>query len=213
VAASTDSAQLRQYLQRYPDSKNAAQVRSRLEELDWKSVNTAELTSLGEFLQAHPQGQHANEARALVGELQKEQEEYLAAMKANNSESLQAVLTRYPKSTYAEPVRQKLNELQNKEAVLGVLHRYEDAYNRKDLESIVALYPSCPEGVKKAYRDSFRSPQPPKLKLDLDEPLIQGTFASVKGTVTRSGALNSSSPFTAKLTKLTDKWVIESGIY
>jgi hypothetical protein len=32
-----------------------------------------------------------------------------------------------------------------------------------------------------AYRDSFRSAEPQKLKLDLDEPVVQGTFASVKG--------------------------------
>jgi hypothetical protein len=44
----------------------------------------------------------------------------------------------------------------------------------------VELYPSCPEGVRKAYRDSFRSAEPQKLKLDLDEPVVQGTFASVK---------------------------------
>jgi hypothetical protein len=47
--------------------------------------------------------------------------------------------------------------------------------------SIVELYPYCPEGVRKAYRDSFRSAEPQKLKLDLDEPVVQGTFASVKG--------------------------------
>jgi len=51
----------------------------------------------------------------------------------------------------------------------------------------VELYPSCPEGVRKAYRDSFRSAEPQKLKLDLDEPVVQGTFASVKGKGTRSG--------------------------
>jgi hypothetical protein len=212
IAASTDPAQLRQYLQKYPDSKNATQVRNRIEDLDWKNVNRADLTSLGEFLQTHPQGQHTNEARGLIADLQKEEEGYMAAMKANNSELLQAVLTEYPKSAYAEPARQKLIQLQNKEAVLSVLHRYEDAYNKKDLNGIEELYPNCPEGVKKAYRDSFHSQEPPKLKLDPEEPEIQGTFASVKGKSTRSGALSSSSAFTLKLVKQGDKWIIQSGI-
>jgi hypothetical protein len=44
-----------------------------------------------------------------------------------------------------------------------------------------SFIPPAPEGVRKAYRDSFRSAEPQKLKLDLDEPVVQGTFASVKG--------------------------------
>jgi hypothetical protein len=212
VADSADPSQLRQYLQKYPTSKNAVQVRNRIEDVDWKNVNRTDLTSLGVFLQNYPQGQHASEVRGLVAELQKEQEEYMPAMKANSIEALQSALSRYPKSTYADPARQKLSQLQNKDAVLSVLRHYEEAYNRKDLDGIVGLYPNIPDGVKKAYRDSFRSQEPPKLKLEWDEPEIQGTFASIKGKSTRSGALSSSSAFTLKLMKQGDKWVIESGI-
>ncbi len=212
VADSSDLVPLRQYLQKYPSSKNTVQVLNRIDELEWKKVSRTDLNSLDAYLQACPMGLHANEARGLIEELQKEQADYVAAMKVGSSESLQAFLTRHPSSPYAEQVRQKQLQLQNKEAVLGVLRRYEEAYNRKDIEGIVAIYPSCPEGVKKAYRDSFRSPDPPKLKLELDEPEIQGTFASVKGKSTRSGALSSSSAFTLKLLKQGDKWVIQSGI-
>ena len=81
------------------------------------------------------------------------------------------------------------------------------------LWSIVELYPYCPEGVRRAYRDSFRSAEPQKLKLDLDEPVVQGTFASVKGKGTRSGSLNSSSTFTTTLVRQDDQWVIQAGIF
>jgi hypothetical protein len=211
IADSTDSSALQQYLQKYPNGKNATQVRNRLEELDWKKVNTADLTSLDAFLQAHPEGQHASEAHGLVEGLQDEQADYMLALKADSG-GLQAFLNRHPNSPYAEQVHQKLIQLQNKEAVLSVLRRYEDAYNRKDLDGIVALYPNCPEGVRKAYGESFHSPEPPKLKLDPEEPEIQGTFASVRGKSTRSGALSSSSAFTLKLVKQGDRWFIQSGI-
>jgi hypothetical protein len=46
----------------------------------------------------------------------------------------------------------------------------------------------------------------------MEEPEIQGIVASVKGKLTRSGALSSSSSFSAKLIKQGDKWVIQSGI-
>ncbi len=213
VAESTDPAQLRQYLQKYPNGKNATQVRNRIEEIEWKNVNRTDLQALDAFLKAYPQGQHANDARGLVAELQNEQADYVAAMKANNSEQLQAVLSRYPKSVYAEQARQKLVQLRDKEAIFAVLLQYQEAYNRKDLEAIVALWPSCPEPYRKAYRDSFRSPEPPKLKFELEEPDIQGIMASVKGKETRSGPLSSSSPFTAKLMKQGDKWVIQGGIF
>ena len=211
ITDSADSSALQQFLQKYPNSKNATQVRNRLEEIEWKNVNRTDLTSLDAFLRSYPQGQQANEARALVAELQSGQADFIA-LKADNSESMQAFLKRHPNSPYAEQVHQKLIQLQNKDAVLSVLHRYEDAYNRKDLDGIVELYPNCPEGVKKAYRESFHSQEPPKLKIEPDEPDIQGTFATIKGKSTRSGTLSSSNAFNLKLTKQGDKWVILSGI-
>jgi hypothetical protein len=48
---------------------------------------------------------------------------------------------------------------------------------------------------------------------DWNEPEIQGIMTSVKGWGTRSGVLNSSSVFTAKLVKQGGEWVIESGIF
>jgi hypothetical protein len=212
IADSSDTPALRQYLQRYPGSKHTAQVVARIEDLDWKKVTMTDLQSLDAFLQSHPQGQHAGEARVLVEELQNEQADYMLALKANAGESLQAFLTRHPNSPFAEQIRQKLAQLRDKDAVLATLHRYEDAYNRRDLDGIVALYPNCPEGVRKAYGESFRSQEPPKLKLDPEEPEIQGTFASVKGKSTRSGALTSSTAFTLKMVRQGDRWVIQSGI-
>jgi hypothetical protein len=213
VADSTDPSELRQYLQKYPTGKNATQGRNRLEEIEWRNLNRADLQSLDAFLQTYPQGRHANEARVWVEEGQKEIEAYIAAEKAGTTETLQAFLTRHPSGAHAGQARQKLSQLRDKEAVRSVLLRYEEAYNRRDLESIVELYPFCPEGVKKAYRDSFRSAEPQKLKLDLDEAVVQGTFASVKGKETRSGSLNSSSNFTATLVRQGDKWVIQAGIF
>jgi hypothetical protein len=213
VADSTDPSALMQYLQKYPNSKRTAQVLARLEDLDWKKVNRMDLQSLDAFLKAYPQGPHTNEAQHLVDELQNEQADYVAALKVGSTEALQAFLSRHPNSPYAEQVRQKLSQQLDKEAVLSVLRRYEESYNRKDLEGIVDIWPSCPERVKKAYRDSFRSADPQKLKLEVGEPEIRGNFASVTGKGTRSGALNASSPFTATLVRQGDKWVIQSGIF
>jgi AAA-like domain/PEGA domain len=213
IADSTDQIALRGYLQKYPNGKNAAQVQHRIEEIDWKNVNRTDLASLDAFLQAYPQGQHANEARRIVEQLQNEQSDFIAAMKTGSTEALQAYLKQHPTGSYSDQVHLKLVEQTDKEAVLNVIRRYEESYNRKDLQSIILVWPSCPERMQKAYKDSFHSAEPQKLKLDVEEPEIRGNFASVKGKGTRSGALTASGPFSATLVRQGDTWVIQSGIF
>jgi hypothetical protein len=212
IADSTDPIALRQYLQKYPTSKNAAQVRNRIEEIDWKNANRTDLQSLDAFLQAHPQGQHANEARLLVEELQRDQTDFIAAEKAGSSEALQAYLKRHPNSPYAEQVRQKLSQQQDKEAVLGVLHRYEQSYNRQDLDGIVNLWPSCPDRIRKMLRESFHSAEKQIIELTVEgDPDIKGNFASVRCQETRTGSLTSTGPVTITLVRQSGGWFIQSG--
>jgi hypothetical protein len=212
IADSTDRFALLQYLQKHPTSKNATQVRNRIEEIDWKNANRTDLQSLDAFLQAHPQGQHANEARGLVEELQRDQGDFIAAERTGSSEALQAYLKRHPNSPYAEQVRQKLSQQQDKEAVLSVLHRYEESYNRQDLDGIVNLWPSCPDRIRKVLRDSFHSTEKQKLKLEVQgDPDIKGNFASVTGQETRSGSLTSTAPVTITLVRQSGGWFIQSG--
>jgi hypothetical protein len=214
IADSTDSPALQQFLRKYPNSKRTAQVLARIEDLDWKKVSGTDLASLDAFLQNHPQGQHANEARGLVEELQRDQGDFIAAEKAGSGEALQAYLKRHPNSPYAEQVRQKLSQQQDKEAVLSVLHRYEESYNRQDLDGIVKLCPSCSENMKRVLRESFHSTQKQKLKLDVQgDPDIKGNFASVRGQETRSGSLTSTAPVTITLVRQSGGWFIQSGIF
>ena len=212
VGDSTDPSQLRQYLQKYPTSKNAMQVRNRLEEIEWRNLNRTDLQSLDAFLQTYPQGQHANEARGWVEEGQKEIEAYIAAEKAGTTEALHAFLTRHPNGAHAEQARQKLSQQQDKEAVLSVVHRYEESYNRQDLNGIVSLWPSCPDRIKKNLQASFHSGEKQKLQLEVQgDPDIKGNFASVTGQETRSGSLTSTAQVTMTLVRQNGSWFIQSG--
>jgi hypothetical protein len=212
LADSTDSSALQQFLRQYPNSKRTAQVLARIEDLDWKKVNRTDLASLDAFLQNHPQGQHGNEARGLVAELQSDQGDFIAAEKAGSGEAFEAYLKRHPNSPYAEQVRQKLSQQQDKEAVLSVLHRYEESYNRQDLDGIVNLWPSCPDRIRKTLRESFHSAEKQKLQLTVEsDPDIKGNFASVRGQETRSGSLTSTAPVTITLVRQSGGWFIQSG--
>jgi AAA-like domain/PEGA domain len=214
VAASTDPSLLRQYLRKFPGSKNAPQVRDRLQEMEWTSLDKTNLTSLDAFLRGYPQSPHAAEGERLVAQLQNEEREAVEAINTHKNEALQAYLTRYPHSQYAQPVRDMLTQQLDKEAVLDVLHRYEESYNRQDLDGMVKLWPSCPDRTKKVLRDSFHSTEKQKLKFEVEgDPNITGNFAIVKSQETRSGSLTSTAQVTITLARQSGGWVIQSGIF
>jgi AAA-like domain/PEGA domain len=212
IANSSDQARLRQFLARYPNSNHTAEVTDRLRDLDWNSLDKTNLTSLDSFLQANPLSRHANEARQLVAQMQKEQADAIAAINTRSTEAMLAYLDRYPHSQYGEQVRNTLAELLDKEAVLEVLRFYQEAYNQQDLVSILKIWPSCPEKTKKFLQETFRLPEKQMLKLEFQgEPDIKGNFASVRGQETRSGSLTSTATVTITLVRQNGQWLIQSG--
>jgi hypothetical protein len=214
IASSSDRTVLRQFLRDSPNSKYAPQLRDRLQEIEWGSLDKTNLASLDAFLHGYPQSPHANEGRRLVDQLQKEESEAIAAINTGKTEALQAYLNRYPQSQYAPRVRDVLTQQLDKEAVVDVLHRYEESYNRQDLDAIVNLWPTCPDRVRRALRESFHSTEKQKLKLEVQgDPDIKGNFASVKGQETRSGSLISTAPVTITLVRQSGSWVIQSGTF
>lgn len=214
VSGSTDPERLRQFLHKYPNGRNAEQVLSRLEEIDWNTLNKTDLTTLDTFLHAYPQGSHANDARRLVDELQREQPEFIEAMRDGSIGALQAYLTRHSNGPYTAQVREQLSRQLEKEAVLGVLRSYERFYNHHDFQGILQVWPSCPEKYKRILRQVFDSAEPDKLKLEVDgEPEIKGNFATVRCQEIRSGSLNTTTSVTLILVHESGKWVIQSGIF
>ena len=214
TAASTDASLLRQFLRRYPNGRYSTQVSSHLEDIEWNNVNKNDLTGLDTFLGANSHGRHANEARRLVDELQREQGEFIDAMRDSGSGALKVFLDRHPNGPYGDQVRARLSLQLDKQAVVDVLHSYEDFYNRRDFDGILRVWPSCPEKYRKILRESFQSLQPQSLKLEArGEPEIKGNFATVKCQEIRSGALNATASVTITLVRDRDKWVIQSGIF
>ena len=147
-----------------------------------------------------------------MAQLQNEEKEAIAALETGKTEALRAYLGRYPQSQYAPRVRDVLTQQLDKEAVLDVLHRYEESYNRQDLDGIVNLWPSCPDRIRKSLRESFHSTEKQKLKLEVQgDPDIRGNFASVRGQETRSGSLTSTAAVTITLVRQNGGWLIQSG--
>ena len=212
LASTSDPSRLREFISKYPNSKYRTEITARLQELDWNNVKKADLTELDSFLQNYPQSPHTGEARQLVAQLQKEQGEAIAAVGSQDIATMQAYLAHYPQSQFADQVRTALTPLLDKQAVLKVLHNYQESYNRQDLATILKLWPSCPDKTRKVLRDSFQSPDKQTLKLDLQgDPDVRGNFANVKCRETRSGSLTSTLNVTITLVRQNGEWFIQSG--
>jgi hypothetical protein len=68
-------------------------------------------------------------------------------------------------------------------AIKKVLGVYEDAYNQKDINALARIWPGIPQGTRRALENSFGSARSIRVKLQLDEPVVEsgGTSATVTG--------------------------------
>jgi len=106
-----------------------------------------------------------------------------------------------------------LTNLQDRRAILEVIRQYQEAYDRKDLDAILRLWPKCPEDKKRNLRNLFSNGQSGTLKLNATaQPKIAGDRAQVICVKTRiSSAATSTTSSEIRLVKQADSWVIDSG--
>jgi serine/threonine-protein kinase len=140
---------LQSYLNRYPQGAHASQAQellneitqaenSRQEQADWDAVDTKNKASLTNYLATHASGKHAAEVRQALNDLIK-QEQLKAAQDAQAAASLR-----------------KAQEQSQADAnsILSTINRYADAWGKKDMGTIVGLFPTLDRRtVKKSLGD------------------------------------------------------------
>jgi hypothetical protein len=209
VQNSMNLAAMKQYLRTYPNSKNAATVRKRAEELEWNSLNKADLMAVDAFRKEFPQGQHASDAQQLETQIQAEQGDYIEAMQSNSLGGMQAFLSKHPSSQYAPRIREEISKNSERQAVLQVLKDYEQVYNQHDLEGILRLWPTCPDRFRKKLKEAFRASASENLKMQMiGQPEIVGDFATVQYEETRSGQVSTNARATMRLVRQNGRWLI-----
>ena len=192
LSRSATSAEVEEFLQKYPAGKNAPEAHRLLERLDWAGTNRSNRAALQAFLAKHPSGANAPKATAEIARLDRE----AAAGQQSQQE--------------AERLRTE------REQVRAVLRSYGDAYARKDDKQIQALWPSMAARNLRDIRASFRDFQSLKVDLQpLGEPQITGTTARVlckrvTDAVDRNGSHPTEGTVTVQFEKRNGRWTIDS---
>jgi len=207
---SNDLANLQDFLNHYPGSKSTAQIRAKMEDLEWaKDRDTNDPNELEAFIERFPNGQHLVDARRLADQLEAEDVSWRSALAANTLESLQAFVGKYPHSRHAPDARTAIALLKDQSELLQLLHDYQDAYNRHDLKQFLQLWPDCPSYVQSEFKNkrSGTIVLAPK-----ENPGVDGDSAWLKVTIrkqTETGDSSKTVPFQFK--KENDHWVVKTG--
>jgi hypothetical protein len=162
IAGTQNAAQLEDYLNKYPAGiyKDEAQLRLRdirarqasaARESAWNAVDKNNRASLQDFLSKYRDGSHAQDARALIGTLDKQGEEELAAGQRAKERATRAAT--------------------DSAAIATALAQFEAAYNRKDLASLQGIWTGMPKNVVDIYRNQFRDARSLEFRLTLSDPV------------------------------------------
>jgi len=144
---------------------------SKAEDNDWTNADHSNRAALQDFLRKHPNGRHAPTASTALAELERntrkaelQNVEEAAWRKVNQQDeaSLEAYLRDAPAASRYRPQaevslatlrlsrKRKENATADMAAVLGVLSRFANAWNSKDLNSILALQRNLDKRTVKA---------------------------------------------------------------
>jgi hypothetical protein len=228
LANSKDLQALQAFLSLHPHSRFAEKARGRAEQLEWESIKDRDdlqtLDALDAYLKRYPVGEFSDAARKKVQHIQAEQMEWRTAIGSNDPIAVEEFLNKYPNSPYALRARTALLDAarrKEQQAILSVLKQFEQAYNSQDIDTLSAIWPTWPEGKKRATQIKFKESQSVSLTLqiDSDQPVIDssGNAATVRGkeslrwTKKDQSSGNDEYPFYIQLAHQGGHWVIVKG--
>jgi Flp pilus assembly protein TadD len=153
------SARLRQQLQ--------ADAARRVEQTVWDAADKTKKAALQDFLSRFGSGAHAEEARALVGEIEKREADSIAAQRAKEDREQE----------------QGVRVLADEQSIARSLSAFESAYNAKDLQALRAAWPSMPKNTGDELGAQFRYAKSLMFRIRQSAPpVIMGNFATVPCT-------------------------------
>jgi PEGA domain len=207
------------FIREYPNGRFAAKARKVAEELEWNSVTKSkDLVALNSFVSKFPQGQYATQAQKLINDLQEEQEQWVVARDSKDIAQLTGYLNKYPDGQYVRVAQAEITRLNDDLKIRETLQKYEDAYNQKNIEGLIALWPAFPTAMQKRTREQFKNAQSVKLNLRIvGAPQILGEKAVVACDRIRDivnadrTTVHLEGKITFRLTRQNAAWVIEAG--
>jgi hypothetical protein len=203
---SNELGKLQEFLGQYPNSESAAQVRAKMEDLEWnKDRDSNDPRQVQEFINKYPNGAHIAEAQQLANRLIAEDTDWRSVQVNASPELLQRFIATYPHSRHLEEALR----LKDQGEIFQVIQAYQDSYNHGDLKKLLEVWPTCPPIVQSFFKDKRSGTVTLSAQGD---PVVKGKLASLMvaiKTVTETGDSEKTVPFSFK--KENDVWVIENG--
>lgn len=220
LANSNDVAALQNFVHDSPDGRFATPALDRIERLQWNAVkdrNDADaVRALSEFVEKCRNSSNCQEARIRMNDLEAEDEAWAAVIHTSDSSQVQQYLSRYPQGRYVQPARELVSRLNDENEIRTLIQQYEDAYNRKDLDQMISLWPSFPENLRQHSRDLFRTTKSVTMNLAVGNLEIAGNSATALCRRTRDivgadeAAQHTQDQATFRFSKKDERWTIQS---
>ena len=163
----SNPASLQAFVSAYPDAPHVREARERLLDLDrlkraqeeevaWDQLDKNSMTAVQSFLAAHPTGVHREIARSMIAALDRRAEAMkLAAadesawssVRLTDQSSIEDYLAQFPSGQHSASALNALDDLRQRQTskaaeaavILNVIARLTNAWNGKDIDSIMAL--------------------------------------------------------------------------
>ena len=217
----SSAGDLQTYLRDYPEGRFAAQARERILQLEWSSLkdrtDAGAVMALADFLERCRQGPPCSEARVRMNSLKGEDEEWVKDRDSQDITELQSYLSKYPQGRYTPLARDLLAKRNDEKQIRSLIEQYGEAYNRRDMEGLIALWPTFPPSSQQRTRDLFKAAKSVSLTFAIGDTQINGNSAVVTCKRTRDvvrtdeagGHTQDSVVF--RMSRQGDHWTIESG--
>ena len=223
VASSDSIDQLEDFVRRHPGGAHVSEARARqaqlrqeaqaaatrqAEQTAWNAIDKSRRASLEDFLTRYPNSTHAQEARAAIAAIVKQETDALAA----------AQRAKDAKDQDDKERDVAARRVADEQAVGKALTDFEAAYNRKDMAALEALWSPMPGNTAALMRDQFRLARTITFQLrPVGRPAMAGDSATIDCTrtlnlITRDGG---HPPAVAERVRVTlgrtrTGWVIQS---
>jgi len=221
LAGNNDWIAVRAFLHDYPSGRFSAQARERADQLEWAALKDHDdadaVRMLSEFVDRCRTAPNCDQARARMNTLAAEDQVWFAASHSGDADQFQHYVTSYPQGRYVEAARAQLQKL-DETHIRETLQKYEEAYDRRDINAILALWPNIPAATQTKTRQAFQDRKSITSTLMIGKIELQGDAAtvtckhSVEWVSNDGGRGRAQDQISYKMLKQGGRWVIDSTV-
>jgi hypothetical protein len=212
---SRDISTLEAFRRKYPGTQVADQAAQKLERLEGDAaLNSHDAKSLRAFVAKYPSSQLAQQAHKQIDQLDWED------LNKKDAGALKTYISQHPSSPFRDDAEAELAKLgaanraaHDREEINGVLARYAQAFDAKDVGTVQAVWPSIPASTLDTLRKTFKSVRSISVQLRPTSVQIDGDTAVANCTrqlrQVTDRPLEVSNTVTVRLRRGERGWVIE----